>query len=81
MAEFAFALHRWFLVPHLNDVYRAGCDASAAERAEVTIQHFRYERPKEFRSGRDLHARHFSQNDRASLIGVSHIAYGQLAEE
>jgi hypothetical protein len=63
----------------LKDVDRAGCDASATGRAEATIQHFRYERPKEFRFGRGLHARHFDQNDRASLIEVSHITYGRFA--
>jgi hypothetical protein len=42
----------------------------------VTIQHFRYERPEQLGSGCGLHARHFAQNDCASLIGVSHIAYG-----
>ena len=76
MAEFAFALHRRFLALHLKNVDWAGRDAATAERAEVTIQYFGYQRSKQLRFGYGcgLHVMHFRAKRDASLIGISLMA-------
>jgi hypothetical protein len=75
LAKLAFPLHRRLLALHLKNVDWTRCDAGSAERAKITIQHFRYERAEQFRFGYcDMHVMHFPPDGRALLIGISHIA-------